>query len=248
MDSGWTIAFNEYRYPFDLQRYDGAAEHPGWFVRASLSGDPLETKAFEDYFRAHARDSLEPWFEVVYWKVYNQPLARNKTTRAVIRRLRLQSVSPTLLWDRCNRFVDNPTRDNFEAFRVLLVATNALAVAATFPAFIDPVRFPMVDRRVARWVATYASQHNASDPEAPRLLTPETPVLLDKAAVLTMRDFHFYQQWIHWCRYTARKLGEITGQPWRARDVEMAVFCAWGRSTDKRLREPPIYLEPLPGV
>ena len=50
-----------------------------------------------------------------------------------------------------------------------------------------------------------------------------------KAGVLTESHWRFIESWITWCRFTARKLSQRTESPWRARDVEMAVFTAQRR-------------------
>lgn len=244
MSDAWVYALESYSYPFDLRKYNDAPNYSGWFALSSSSGNRAETMQFEDYFRRYALESIEPWLEVVYWKLYNQPLSRNRTTRAIDRRLLSRQVSSRSLWDACNAFVEKPTRQNFESLRKMLVSSNTIAVAATFPAFLRPDLFPMVDRRVARWVARNMREHNSANPAGIQLVEPATQVLLDKDAVLTMRDFTFYERWIRWCYSTSQKLTQRTSQTWRARDVEMAVFTAWGENT--RTKESTIHLEPLP--
>jgi hypothetical protein len=126
--------------------------------------------------------------------------------------------------------VREPTREAFKAFQELLVNSRAIAVAATFPAFLEPNRFPMVDIRVASWVLENLEDHNKTVPEDCQLSPPKWPG--NGATVLTLSDFGFMQSWINWCRHTAEKLPPLgNGEPWRARDVEMAVFQA---SRDKR--------------
>lgn len=246
MSSTWVYALKDYSYPFDLRRFDNANTYPGWFAISSDSGDRAETMKFEGHFRQHALDAIEPWLEVVYWKIYNQPLARNKTTRAIAKRLLSEQASPRLLWDTCSSFVENPTRQSFEAFRKLFIGSNSIAVAATFPAFLRPEIFPMVDRRVARWVASHMEDHNVADPIGIQLVRPVTPVLEKKQSVLTIQDYPFYERWIQWCQSTSLKLTRQTSQNWRARDVEMAVFTAWGKGS--RTRKLTMYLDPLPAV
>jgi len=244
MFNTWAYALENYSYPFDLCKFDDARNYPGWFALSSNSGNRAETMQFEDYFRQHALDAIEPWLEVVYWKISNQPLSRNKTTRAVAQHLLSGQVSPRLLWDACNSFVEKPTRQNFESFRKMFVSDNAIAVAATFPAFLKPAFFPMIDRRVARWVARNMEEHNAADPDGIQLMKPDTPVLENEKAVLTMKDYPFYERWIKWCYSTSLKLTQHTSQNWRARDVEMAIFTAWGKG--KHTKELTVRLDPLP--
>ena len=115
-----------------------------------------------------------------------------------------------------------------------------LAVAATFPAFKDPDRHPMVDTRIAEWVRACRREHNAIDPEGPQLARFAYPD--NGTTVLTMSDFDPMQNWRTWCVHTSRKLSRRTTLRWRARDVEMAVFYAWGGRNG-----PHFHLNPLPG-
>jgi hypothetical protein len=96
----------------------------------------------------------------------------------------------------------------------------------------------MVDTRIAKWVSVEMDKHNQTDPLGPQLIRPK----LRKKGVLKMNDFEFMTSWIQWCRRTAEKLASTDdGLHWRARDVEMAVFRAWG---DKK-SHPAINLPPL---
>jgi len=108
-----------------------------------------------------------------------------------------------------------------------------VAVACVFPAFIDPDRFPMVDTRVARWANAFLVADNPSVSEGPRLVAPAYPA--NGATVLTLSDWPYIESWIHWCRQAAISLSSVTDFNWRARDVEMAIFRAWG-SPDERKR------------
>jgi hypothetical protein len=106
------------------------------------------------------------------------------------------------------------------------IGSRAIAVAATFPAFKHPDKHPMVDTRIANWVGACMGEHNAADPAGPQLT--RFPFLDNQSTVLTMSDFDSMQDWRKWCVHTANKLTGPTQMQWRARDVEMAVFQAWG--------------------
>lgn len=108
--------------------------------------------------------------------------------------------------------------------------SRSVAIAATFPAFMAPERFPMVDTSVAQWATACLSRHNTADPTGPQLVRPAYPE--NGSTVLTLSDWPFIESWIHWCRHTASKLRSQTDFEWRARDVEMAVFSAWRDGKD----------------
>jgi hypothetical protein len=84
-------------------------------------------------------------------------------------------------------------------------------------------------------------EHNAADPIGPQLTDPHSS--LDGQKVLTMSDFPFVQSWTQWCKHTAQKLTAQTEFAWRARDVEMVIFNAWGEKKDEH---PKLKLTPLP--
>jgi hypothetical protein len=133
--------------------------------------------------------------------------------------------------------------EDFDNFRKLFrFQGEGIAVVATFPAFLDPVNFPMVDRRIAKWVNMHYIQFNATCPDAPQLM-PFSSISTSPYTTLSMKDFPFYLRWIHWTRSMAEKLTKATGISWRARDVEMAVFTAWGGPRDPH---PAMTLTPPP--
>ena len=54
------------------------------------------------------------------------------------------------LRERCLRYIDEPGLESFQAFRDTLFKTDVIATAMTFPAFLRPDIFPMVDIQIAR--------------------------------------------------------------------------------------------------
>jgi len=240
--SEWIRSLSEYGYPVNLGDFQDAEVYPRWFGLIMPVGDRAATIEFETRFRTHAAEATESWLEVVYWKLYSQPTARrNNTTRRLAAHFRQQATTPQALFDTCNRYIDRPSRRNLESICDMLgLTTSSIAVAATFPAFLRPDLFPMVDTRVAKWVGCCMQQHNAEDLHGPQLIRP--PYLDSGRTVLTLSDFPFVESWILWCRYTARKLTKLTESVWRPRYVEMAVFNAWGRRHDEH---PKLELETL---
>ncbi len=174
---------------------------------------------FEDYFRAKGQSAIDPWGEVVFWKMASQRGRADIRTREVLDRLKLRQ--PETLWDALTAYVKQSTEENFDRFRSLFgFKTKVIAIVATFPAFVAPDRFPMVDTRIAKWVQDHSAEQNAADSMGPHLV----PRPHDYG--LSMTDFIFMQQWTDWCRNSAQKLVALTQEEWRARDVEMAVFQA----------------------
>ena len=226
MPHTWKEALDAYRYPVDLKRFADAAKYPGWFDQNIHPGDRRQTMDFEAKFRKHGPDNLEAWGEVAFWKNYAMPPARNKITRKVLAG-GVSEACAAKLWRECNAYVKKPGRKSFKAFRELLFRTSNVATAATFPAFVCPEKFPMVDKQITRWALEHGAEHRY--PGGPAL---ECVPDLSGGEVLGESHWPFVDSWIRWCQCTARKLDKLeklTGETWRARDVEMAVFTAQRR-------------------
>ncbi|MGQ0601830.1 MAG: hypothetical protein ACT4QE_09065 [Anaerolineales bacterium] len=236
MIKAWTEVLLGNRYPFDLRRFADTAIYPGWFNSYSSEGDRDATIAFESYFRENAGIAIEPWIEVVYWKLYSQPYTRgDKACLQLAQHCRDKLITPEGLLEVCNKYVGDSSRKNFQEIRQLLgLKSSAIAVAATFPAFLRPDQFPMIDTRVAKWVAKSMYDQNGVDSKRPLLSRPKFAD--SKQSTLGMNDFDFMQDWIRWCRYNSQQLTKLTNVEWRARDVEMAVFTAWGEITRSILK------------
>ena len=221
MPDSWKDALQKYCYPADLRRFAAAGNHPGWFELNICPGDPLQTLGFETRFREQALDHREAWAEVVFWKLYSTGLAK---AAAAAEDLLVPDVSAEELWVLCMAYVEKPDRVSFRAFRRKLgFTTPVVATAATFPAFIRPQVFPMVDTQIARWAIQNHDRHRYSDVGGPDLQGVES---LPRAHVLKESHWPFVESWVEWCRFTAGELCRRTGRVWRARDVEMAVFTA----------------------
>ncbi len=225
----WQRALDSYRYPVDLTGFRSAQKHRGWFDLKIVPGDLSQTMSFETRFREQARNHLEVWSEVVFWKLFS-----GGTSRAAKRADALlgSGAAPTDLWASCANYIASPNLESFRAFRCKLFRQPVVATAATFPAFICPDRFPMVDTQVTRWASENSDAHRYSGVGGPNLeCVPE----LRPGAVLRERHWRFVESWTAWCQFTAGMLSQRTQRAWRARDVEMAVFSAQ-RSNDLTLR------------
>ena len=243
MPESWIEARDAYNYPVNLADFADAREYKGWF-ESNIDGDLHSTRAFQDRFRENAPYHLDAWYEVVHWKLYTTrnkqgELIRDKATQDRIQYIKSQKIvscegtsikfkrlNAEHLWKLCCDFTQSESLDikDFQTFQRKIVRGKGVAIAATFPAFLDPMRFPMVDRHVAKWVRKNGKQHGFPSMS----IVPVGTIVTD--------DWDFVKLWIQWCRLTASKLSELTGKEWSARDVEMAVFTA----DRKRL-----YLNPL---
>ena len=169
-----------------------------WYDQKDRAG----TIAFQDWFRAQAGTELEAWFEVVRWK---SPRSASKTRDHIER----SGVTARYLETLCKGYVDEPRRETLRAFRQKIAKTEVVATAATFPAFIRPDIFPMVDTQTASWTLANPWTRIESVPDL-------------RGGVLYERHWPYVWDWVAWCRRVARELGSA----WTARDVEMAVFTA----------------------
>lgn len=205
----WEAALDKYRYPVDLREFGETS--PGWFELHLDRGDWAQTSAFEARFRREAPYCLEAWAEVLYWKLYfRRGIARKRATELLRSRRTARD-----LWSLCGVYIEERDRRSFSAFRKMLFPSKVVAAAATFPAFIRPDVFPMVDTQIAEWIRSHGRAH-----AFPGSVTDVPEGNIEE------RHWCFVEDWIRWCRSTADRLGLQTGRTWRPRDVEMAVFSA----------------------
>jgi hypothetical protein len=240
MPQTWIKARNQYKYPVKLVDYQYANDFEEFFKQEIL-GDRDSTIAFEDYFRLNAQ-KIEVWCEVVFWKLYSQKNHRDTNTKKCLNSWTKNKVTGEDLYKAANNFILNERKDSFNEYRELwpFYKSRVIAVLATHISFLAPDRFPMVDTRIAKWVNSQLDRFNKRDPNGPRLI--KSRYGQTKFTVLTMADFDFYSHWICWTRHTANKLSQQTEMKWRARDVEMAVFTAWG---DKKCSHPRLHLDSI---
>lgn len=219
MPQSWITALNRYSYPVRLSDYKRADDLPGFFTRV-IAGHRTSTIEFEDYFRTNSDKKVEPYFEVVFWKLYSQPMVRQGNTNRIVDHLTEEGVEASELRCAVDLFAKKPSKANLAVMRALLgLKTDVLATVLTLPAFVDPVGYPMVDRKTATWVISNHWDHNRNR------TTSLTPFKTERG-VLHDNDFDNYLNWVYWCIETAEILTSRTDIEWRGRDVEMAVFAA----------------------
>lgn len=234
----WLEALNSYNYEVDLSLFEAGGRYPKWFVdRIEDTRDA--TKRFEDRFRSLSDRLLEVWYETVFWKMFSQKGRRNQKTLKVIKNIEGAGFSACDLSRQCNAYILDPTKTSLRSLVELFwgKGCRSVAVACVFPAFIDPDRFPMVDTRVAKWASACLAAHNPPVGKGPQLVAPTYPG--NGAEALTLSDWPFIESWIHWCRHAAHRLRACTDFNWRARDVEMAIFRAWGNYDERKKHKAP---------
>ena len=217
MTQSWQKALDLYRYRVDLADFKDAQMYPDWFEYDTGNGDRANTMGFEEWFREFAPHHLEAWYEVVFWKLYSQPSRRDRITPDAIANVERSRLTAGDLWNLCHDYIGSPSSRSFTNFRKHFFDSNVIATAATFPAFICPKKFPMVDKHIARWASDNVHNHLYQ--------------IQGRSITLPMKDNvnsfdQFVRPWYRWCRITACILTKRTGNYWRARDVEMAVFTA----------------------
>lgn len=216
------MALNGYLYPVKLSDYENRNQFPGYFSR-DIVGDRNSTISFEDYFRQNSSQVLEVYFEVIFWKLYSQANIRQQKTTERICSVRERNKHPTALYAGISSFVHAPNMENLQAIRNLLgIKTDVLAVALTFPAFLCPEKYPMIDNVVARWVNKNLAEHSRNTK------AKLTQFVSPTYGYTSLRDVDFpnYKNWVNWSNEMAHILTNKTSIKWRARDVEMAIFTA----------------------
>jgi hypothetical protein len=194
-----------------------------WFNFELKPGNREETMQFEARFRKFGPRFIEAWYEVIFWKLASTGKRGEYFAAQMVEKLRRADHRASEIWTACANFVDSGNRDMFKDLQFQLgITAGAIPATATFPAFMCPDRFPMVDRWVATWVMRYREAYRN---RSGGLMPPsESYLRSNRTTLMVFGDWEFYKSWIDWSRAAAQVLSERTGLPWRARDVEMAVF------------------------
>jgi hypothetical protein len=124
----------------------------------------------------------------------------------------------------------NPTITKFEFFLGACDMNKGFATPVTFLSFLDPDRYPMVDKHIANWWRAYAKRFNG-----------EKLAVFDQRAdgwincvsdEKRKKNWKAYLAWSDFCCKTAGKLNQQTGTDWTARDVGVAVWEKCNPETD----------------
>ncbi len=202
----WKRAREAFEYPVDLKSFNDGDAYPGFFDRVIDSG---ETTEFEDAFRAELVPGgrVERAAEVVYWKNYK--MFGHKPTRRL-----LSNVNSPERWVQfVNTLKAVATALTWESFCEFKKLCPGFATPITLLSFYDPHRYPMVDKWIGKWWLERFPRRPQFDWNPNRtLLKPSNG------------SWDAYLAWAEFCREQASLLSRLSGKPWRARDVEMAVW------------------------
>ena len=178
--------------------------------------------------------------------MYSQGGRRNQLTKNVLNHIKKNNYQSKNIFQHSEQFLQDQTVDNFHKVKEYFGFTSdAIATVATIFAFLKPELFPMIDTRVAKWVICQSKSINKNRPNEIVELCVPSNYGRTKATVLTTKDWDFYLNWIEWTRDVAKFLSSNDKESkinWRPRDVEMAVFYAWGdRGQDHPIIELNLY-------
>ncbi len=254
MSQTWNDARGQFGYEYDLRDYDSEVGrqkrmdyerahqnigldvhgHQGFF---QLHGNDISANTvLETHFQDHARESVEAYYEIMFWK---EPMVFRAAR--MIHNLREMNTPPAEIFKAGETFIDGLEQQSFERFTELCgIKGTGLAVPSAILCSINPEKMPIVDMWVARWVNAYHQEYeglvpfddfnsqclrkqeimreNAERAEQERQIVPQP--------IVSAKDFESYRKWILWTRKYAEVLTAHTKTKWRARDVEMAVFTA----------------------
>lgn len=207
----WREALDRFNWRVDLMKFKDAKNHPGFFNRVI---EPNQVAAFEDSFRAELvpGGNVERAAEVTYWKNGRNYKARDRITRDLLTWIRSEE-HWMLFVVALKHLAEAPTWELFGQLVRSCGQTSGFATPITFLSFYDPERFPMVDRKIGVWWRRrFQGEPQFSwDPRRTRI-TPSP------------KSWNAYLAWAQFCRSEAAVLTASQGKPWRARDVEMAVW------------------------
>lgn len=133
----WRQALSAYRYPVArdrivrfAKRIDAAAP---WFNFDLSSGTRGETIDFEQRFRSFGPKAIEPWFEVIFWKLASMSGRGESKAAEMIEGLSAINAQAPKLWSACANFVGAGSQKSFETLQdELFIVTKSIPVAATF--------------------------------------------------------------------------------------------------------------------
>lgn len=232
LSSAWSLIAEEWRcareafdWKADLSKFRDREEFKGFFDREIT---PSNLEDFEQAFRDSLSANEFPRAgEVCFWKNFG----RNGDALALrlLRHLALPENWKAFV-DGLQRLGEDPTFEHFKTFRRACDEKNGFATPVTFLAFYRPDRFPMVDQRIADWRAHHSA--GLAPAQAQRFSRREDGWIRG-----THQSWKAYLEWAKFCRQAGECLSAFDGRPWRARDVEMAVWTAQRNS---------LFLPPLP--
>ena len=223
--SNWLDCQKLYKWTVNLKKYEKSTEYPGYFKDEI---NPGNTRDFEDKFRKFVNDGFPLVHyvvcgEVYFWKNYRS-ISKNTKTDETLQYLAVPEYQKMFI-ESLKELARNPIHNNFLIFRKSCDLPNGFATPITYLSFYMPDEYPMIDKIIANW---WRDDKNRS-----RFGIEPTPLFVQRKGdgwiqAVTERDsisnWSAYLAWKEFCIRYSTILTKTTGTPWRARDVEMAVW------------------------
>ncbi len=208
----WQQARDAFNWRVDLRHFKDAGKYPGFFDRVI---EPAQTEPFEAAFRAELNlaGKVERASEVLFWKNYGNYKARDRISRFLFEWIDSSPQGWGRFVEALKKLADQPTWELYQSFIGTCGMTSGFATPLTFLSFCDPQRFPMIDRKIGAW-------WSRRFPDKPAFTWNPSKTVVTP----TKQSFEAYLAWAGFCRQQAAELTRLSGRPWRARDVEMAVW------------------------
>jgi hypothetical protein len=218
----WIEALDKYNWQVDLASFQHAREYLGFFNRTIT---PAGLGQFETDFRASLKGTghYQIAGEVCFWKNYGNHLAKNRLPEALLTHLSVPG-NWTFFVEAVRNISQNPTFSGFDSLCQACGQPNGFAVPMTFVAFYDPLHFPMVDKHIAYWWKNHRSTFGHA--QATVFSQRNDGWIQTTNEQNRKQNWTAYLDWKAFCCEYAERLTERCGNPWRARDVEMAVWMA----------------------
>lgn len=160
--------------------------------------------------------------EVCFWKNYGSHLSRDGITYRLLKLLALNENWKSYVYALVELALA-PSFENFNSFMKACGQQNGFATPITFLSFYEPTVYPMVDKIIGFWWNAHKSEYWKSDALA---FSQRDDGWLQPI----QQNWDAYLEWADFCKKYSYLLTSKTGSPWRARDVEMAVWEAQKRN------------------
>ncbi|MBI4874129.1 MAG: HEPN domain-containing protein [Acidobacteria bacterium] len=205
----WKTALESFGWKADLKAFKYRTTCPGFFDRVI---GPADFGEFERLFRESLHTGKFPRraAEVAFWKNFRQHKSRDSIAKALLDRLTPNGAAEGLA-QAIEILAQAFNWVSFQELREACGQASGFATPLAFLSFYDPAHFPMADRRIGEWWARRFPQE------------PQFSRRKDGLIQSNQQSWSAYVSWTEFCRRQAEALSNPS-DPWRARDVEMAVW------------------------
>src|SRR5208337_2190840 len=219
----WIDSLAKYGYSAYLSKFQYKEALTEGFTNPSFTAEinNKNLKEFENAFRKITnKDQFAKYSiigEVCFWKLFTKSDPHNPTNKLLNHikfKYNFQKFCLAL-----RNLEKNPTLEYFKKFRLACNQPNGFAVPITFLSFYNPEKYPMADAVIAHWWNKNKDKYGYN----------KSPNFLPDGIISGFPDFvennwKVYLIWSDFCQEYAQNLTRKSKIPWRARDVEMAIF------------------------